>query len=129
METKKKMLVVDDLREFLTMVKAILSKDYEIVTAHNGEEAIELLENGLKPDLIVTDLRMPCMDGHQLIARIRNSKNGYKNLPIVVLSSVDKASERRELLRQGISGYIQKPFHALDLKQNLRTSMQQALAS
>ncbi len=122
------MLLVDDLREFLMMVKHILSQDYEVITAEDGQQAMELLEQGLEPDLIVTDLMMPNMDGYQLIHRIRTMPNGHSHIPIVVLSNVDRASERKRLLDQGACGYILKPFHPDELKENLKESFQRAMA-
>ncbi len=127
MKKKKKLLLVDDLREFLMMVKHILSQDYEVITAEDGQQAMELLEQGLEPDLIVTDLMMPHMDGYQLIAKIQAMDNGRNRIPVVVLSNVDRASERKRLLDQGACGYILKPFHPDELKENLRESLKNTL--
>ncbi len=129
MENKKKMLIVDDIREFLLLVKVVLSRDYEIITADNGQHAMELIEHGYEPDVIVTDLRMPKMDGYQFISRLKALGNELKDIPVVVLSSVDIATERHALFQLGICGYIQKPFYPNELKEDLHNSIQQSLAS
>ncbi len=123
---KKKILLVDDIKEFRSLLKIILSGNYEVVTAEDGEEALILIESGLNPDVIVTDLLMPRMDGFQLISRIKSS-DPYKNIPIIVLSNMDKNSKKESLSRFGVNNFINKPFNARDLKDGLQRSLQTAL--
>ena len=123
---KKKILLVDDIKEFRSLLKIILSGNYEVVTAEDGEEALILMESGLNPDVIVTDLIMPRMDGFQFISRIKSS-DPYKNIPIIVLSNVDKNSKKETLRKSGINNFINKPFNARELQDGLHRSLSHAL--
>ncbi len=125
---KKKILLIDDIKEFRSMLRIILSGNYEVVTAQDGEDAMDKIEHGLRPDAIVTDLVMPRMDGYELIHEIRKNTS-HKNIPIIVLSNVDKTSKENKLKRSGIAGYIQKPFHARELKDDLSHSLEKAMAN
>ena len=108
------------------MLRIILSGNYEVITAEDGEDAMDKIQHGLRPDAIVTDLVMPKMDGYELIREIRKNQS-HKNIPIIVLSNVDKSTKNRNLKRSGISGYIVKPFHARELKDGLSRSLENAM--
>lgn len=123
---KKKILLIDDIKEFRSMLRIILSGNYEVITAEDGEDAMDKIQHGLRPDAIVTDLVMPKMDGYELIREIRKNQS-HKNIPIIVLSNVDKSTKNRNLKRSGISGYIVKPFHARELKDGLSRSLENAM--
>ncbi len=123
---KKKILLIDDIKEFRALVKIFLSEKFEIITAKDGLEALAYLENGLVPDAIVTDLMMPRLDGYQLISRLKNNKQ-YKEIPVIVLSNIDKHTEREKLQKSGISGYLIKPFSPNELRENLEDMLTKAL--
>lgn len=123
---KKKILLIDDIKEFRALVKIFLSDKFEIVTAKDGLEALAYLENGLVPDAIVTDLMMPRLDGYQLISRLKNNKQ-YKEIPVIVLSNIDKHTEREKLQQSGICGYLIKPFSPNELRENLEEMLTKAL--
>ena len=112
---KPKVLLVDDKNEFRTLLKVILEKDYEILTAYNGSNALEVLNDGFEPDLIVTDLMMPDVDGKSFVTQLKAS-GLYKDIPVIVLSSIDKSMERIELLKLGAEDYLIKPFNPSELK-------------
>ncbi len=124
---KKKILLVDDIKEFRTLVKIILSGNYDVVTAADGEDAWKKIEKGLMPDVIVTDLMMPRIDGYQLINRIKSGE-AFKKIPVIVLSNVDGTKEREALKRQGVSGYIIKPFNTEELREGLSKSLNSVFA-
>ncbi len=123
---KKKILLVDDIKEFRTLLKVILSGNYEVITAEDGEQAIGLMESGLEPDVIVTDLMMPRMDGYQLISKVRGSAP-YSKIPIIVLSNVDRNEKKERLKDTGICTYLNKPFNTAELKEGLGRSLTNAL--
>ncbi len=125
-DMKKKILLVDDIKEFRTLVKIILSGNYEVVTASDGEDAWKKIEEGYNPDVIVTDLMMPRVDGFQLISKIRTGNN-HSKVPVIVLSNVDKPEEMKRLQDQGISGYIIKPFNTDELREGLGQHLTSAL--
>ncbi len=124
---KKKILLVDDIKEFRTLVKIILSGNYDVVTAEDGEDALNMIEGGLMPDVIVTDLMMPRLDGYQFISRMKSDNNTLK-VPVIVLSNVDRATEREKLKEQGVSSYLIKPFNTTELKEGLGRSLISALS-
>ena len=123
---KKKLLLIDDIKEFRALLKIFLSSKYEVVTAEDGLEALSILENGYTPDAIVTDLMMPRLDGYQLISRLK-SGDSHNRVPIIVLSNVDKRKEREELLSKGVCGYIIKPFNPHELQEGLDRKLSEAL--
>lgn len=125
---KKKILLVDDIKEFRALLKIILSDNYEVVTAEDGEEALGLIEGGLNPDVIVTDLVMPKMDGYQLISQVKSSDR-HKRIPIIVLSNVDKPTKQNKLRQTGIFNYLNKPFTAAELREGLGKSISNAFMS
>lgn len=111
---KKKILIVDDKTEFRRLTKTILSKNYEVESAENGVDALSLLQNGYMPDLIVTDLMMPVLGGKDLVEQLKNS-GVFNNIPIIVLSSIDKSNEKIKLINMGASDYLEKPYNPAEL--------------
>lgn len=111
---KKKVLLIDDQKEFSMLLKIFLSKKYTVETSENGLRALARLQNGYFPDVIITDLMMPEVDGKTFIMQIKNS-GAFNHIPIIVLSSIDKSSEKVDLLKSGASDYIIKPFNPDEL--------------
>ncbi len=125
---KKKILLVDDIKEFRALMQLLLSGSYEVVTAEDGREALKIIEeDGCKPDVIVTDLVMPEMDGYQLISRVRGSKE-FKDTPIIVVSNYDKAN-KEELESNNIYSFLFKPFNTHELHNGLGRTLSAALAN
>jgi len=104
----------DDLRSFLT---DILSSKYNVLSASNGREGLEMAE-ARQPDFILTDVTMPEMDGLTMVRNIKSNKH-LSHIPIIVLSA--KASEQDRVLglREGIDDYVTKPFSATYLRQRI----------
>lgn len=115
---KKKILLVDDLKEFAGLIRVFLSREFEVTTANDGLDALHLLHKGYQPDAIVTDLMMPRLDGYQFIHELKEDTT-YQNIPIIVLSGVDKNKAAERLPTEGLSGYIGKPFISRDLFKEL----------
>lgn len=111
---KKKVLLIDDQKEFSMLLKIFLSKKYTVETSENGLRALARLQNGYFPDVIVTDLMMPEVDGKTFIMQIKNS-GAFNHIPVIVLSSIDRSSEKVDLLKSGASDYIIKPFNPDEL--------------
>jgi len=106
---KKVILVADDsptIRKFVSVALSV--KGYEIIACADGMEAIEALPNH-KVDLVITDLNMPNVDGFELITSIRNN-NAYRDLPIIVLSSLGATEDIQRGLECGANSYLVKPF-------------------
>ena len=110
----KKLLLVDDKSTITNLLVQFLSSKYQIETKEDGLEALTWLQHGNMPDMIITDLQMPNMDGLELIKRLKES--GYfKDIPIVVLSSKDSSADRVQCLKAGAEDYIVKPFNPEEL--------------
>lgn len=110
----KKILIVDDRSSISMLLVQFLEKQYEVETKSDGLEALVWLQQGNIPDLILTDLQMPNMDGFELIKRVKES--GYfKNIPVIVLSSRDSSGDRIQCLKLGAEDYIIKPFNPEEL--------------
>src|SRR5258708_21376470 len=98
-EVKKNILVVDDEAQITRVLKTTLSSQgYGIRTASDGEEALQLMK-GWAPDLVVTDLRMPNMDGLELCRRIRSESH----IPIIVFSVKGEETSKADTLDAGAS--------------------------
>jgi len=110
----KRLLVVDDEPNLLRAVAACLkAEDYEVSTARSGHEALMLLANSV-PDLIISDIRMPGMDGYKLARQLRGSPRTAL-VPIVFLTAKDETADRIEGFRVGVDAYLTKPFEPEEL--------------
>lgn len=103
----KTILLVDDSPSIrLTLKTLLLLSDFRVETAEDGEDALGRLRRGLRPDLIVTDLHMPRMDG---LAFTRAARPLLASTPVLLLT-VENRRDQRELARQaGASGWLLKP--------------------
>ena len=105
----KRLLVVDDEAKLLRAVAMCLrSEGYEVITARSGTEALVRLTEA-RPDLIITDIRMPGMDGHALARNLRASPR-TDMIPIIFLTAKDTREDRIAGFRTGVDAYVTKPF-------------------
>ena len=111
---KKKILIVDDRNEFRQLTKTILESKFEVEGAENGIAALAKLQSGYLPDLIVTDLLMPVLGGRDLVEQLKIS-GVWKDIPIIVLSSIDKSDEKIKLIKLGVNDYLEKPYNPAEL--------------
>ena len=113
----KKIVVIDDEQDILEIVKATLkTKGYQLYAADNGEDGWRLIQQN-RPDLIITDLKMPRMSGLELRKRLQASKE-LKDTPIIVMSGIGRETGKGdEFWRTGLKtdDFISKPFDPLDL--------------
>jgi DNA-binding response OmpR family regulator len=113
----KKILVIDDERDVLEVVRSVLkTKGYTVRCAEGGEEGLRQAETE-EPDLIICDLMMPRVSGLEVLKRLRQ-KPKFENTPIIVLSAVGEDSDKPEeywARGLGVDEYICKPFDPLDL--------------
>ena len=110
----KRLLVVDDESNLLSAVAVCLrTEGYEVTTAQSGAEALLRVAETL-PDLIISDIRMPGMDGYTLARQLRSSPR-TDLIPIVFLTAKDQTADRIEGFRSGVDVYIAKPFEPDEL--------------
>lgn len=110
----KRLLVVDDEPNLLRAVAACLkTENYDVSTARSGQEALVHLAESI-PDLIISDIRMPGMDGYKLARQLRASQRTAL-VPIVFLTAKDETADRIEGFRAGVDAYLTKPFEPDEL--------------
>ncbi len=103
-----KILIAEDSPTAVELIKRTLNPlGHQIVIANDGENAERLILDE-KPDLIILDIIMPRMNGFQLCRSLR-SNPGFKDLPIIMITSMDRESDRYWGLKQGASEYLVKP--------------------
>ena len=114
--------IVDDEPNILTSVSiALESEGFSVDTFCNGEEALVGLESK-KYDLGLFDIKMPRMNGNELLIKVRSSKNtNLKNMPVIFLTSKDQEQDEIIGLRMGAADYITKPFSQKLLNERIRT--------
>lgn len=122
---KMRVLIVDDNREFVGLLKEYLEKqdDIEVVgVAHNGIEALEVIED-TEPDIVVLDIIMPYLDGIGVLERLESEEPGRRPL-IVMLTAFGQESITHRVLELGADYYILKPFDLNILTERLRQLFQ-----
>jgi DNA-binding response OmpR family regulator len=109
-------LVVDDEPLYQRLLQINLeTESYEVITASNGEEALEVFTNK-KPDLIIMDIMMPKLDGLATCERIRQ----FSSVPIIMLTAKGEEQDRVKGLNVGADDYVVKPFSATELLARVR---------
>lgn len=115
MPKKKKIMVVDDEENLLILIRDLLdSKGFDVVTAGNGREALEIIENE-KPDLLLLDIMMPGMKGTDVAKKIRETPKTRKTKIVFLTILKSKEINYRTLKKLMILDYITKPFDNNDL--------------
>jgi len=123
-DAKRNILVVDDEAQITRVLKTTLSSQgYGVRTAADGEEALQELKTWI-PDLLITDLRMPNVDGLELCRRVR----AQSRIPIIVLSVKGEESIKVQALDAGADDYVTKPFSVNELLARVRAALRRASA-
>jgi two-component system chemotaxis response regulator CheY len=111
--TMKTILIVDDSATVLMSVKSSLEiAGFKVETASDGEQAMAKIGKGLKPDMMITDINMPKMDGLELI---RQARKILRFTPILTLTTESQQAKRDEAKKLGASGWLVKPVGSADL--------------
>ena len=116
---KRKILVIDDEPSITRTLRAsFLANGYDIRTAHDGIAGLNVLSDW-SPDLIITDLAMPDMDGIELCRRVR----AVSSIPVILLSVQDDTQAKIRALDVGADDYVTKPFSIEELLARVRTAL------
>lgn len=122
---KKTILVVDDFEANTYAVGLTLKQaGYNVFQANSGKEALEYFD-AKKIDLVVTDYKMPEMDGVELIINIRKIP-GYKFVPVLMLTTETNELKKQKARAAGITGWIQKPFKINEFLKTVQKALQQS---
>ncbi|KAF0138473.1 MAG: ATP-binding protein, partial [Stygiobacter sp.] len=116
-------LIVEDNSDVRAYIREQLEADYQVKEAENGEEGM-LMAQGIVPDLIVTDLMMPKVNGYQFCKLVRNDQR-TSHIPIVMLTAKAGFDDKIEGLEIGVDDYITKPFSAKELKVRVKNLINQ----
>jgi pilus assembly protein CpaE len=121
-----RILVVDDTELNLKMVSAILVKDgYEVITARNGFEALELIKSA-PPALAILDVMMPDMDGYTLCERLRKTPITAK-IPIIILTALSGVEDKIRAFDSGADDFLAKPFEPQELRARIKVLLRRVL--
>ena len=115
-------LVVEDNKDLREYQKIILG-DYNVVVAVNGKDALDYLSLNPSPDLIISDLMMPVMDGMQLIEKVKSS-DALRHIPFIMLTAKTNQQVKIKALRFGIDDYLTKPFDEEELRVRIANLLQ-----
>ena len=115
----KKIVLIDDKASIAKVVAIYLSKEYDFTYFENPIKAIEYLNEGNIPDLIISDIRMPEMMGDEFLHYLKNNAF-FKSIQVIILSSEESTTERIRLLEEGAADYILKPFNPLERKVKIK---------
>jgi two-component sensor histidine kinase len=119
MERTRRVLIVDDDRQNLNLLKNMLeSIGHEAELAFSGAEALEKLHPST--DLVLLDVMMPGMDGFEVATRIRNTQ-GYEDIPIIMVTILDSKDDRLRAMESGANDFISKPIDILELRVRVRS--------
>ena len=118
---KNSVLIVDDERSNISMLRFILSSEYTVYASIDGQDAVETAEE-VMPDVILLDIIMPEMDGFAVIAALKNSEK-TRNIPVIFITGLDSREDEEKGLALGAVDYILKPFDAAVVKQMVQNQI------
>lgn len=118
----KTILIVDDEPRYVRLMEAnLISDNYQVLKAYNGEQALDIVANQ-NPDLVLLDIMMPVLDGFTVCERIRK----FSTVPIIVVTVKGEEQDRVRGLDMGADDYIIKPFSATELLARVRAVLRRA---
>ncbi len=117
--TNKKVLIVDDEEGIRESLKLILSDHYDLVLTENGEQAMDILKTAPDIGLVLIDIKMPKVNGLEVLKRIKETRPGLKVIVVTGYKSVETAAESVKL---GASGYIVKPFKSEEILETVKNN-------
>jgi len=119
--SRKKLLLVDDSNTVLMTEKMILGKLYDIVTANNGQEALEKIPVEF-PDLVLLDVIMPKMGGFELCQKLRQQEI-TKSIPIIMVTTRGEEANVEKGFESGCNDYVTKPFSGIELLTKIKNQI------
>ncbi|HET7838833.1 MAG TPA: response regulator, partial [Rectinemataceae bacterium] len=128
MDTKKRILLVDDEQINLEFFEVMLTKlGFQIEKADNGADALDLVKRW-KPDLIILDNIMPRLSGWEVTKIIKTSEEfrDFAEVPIIMFSALDDVKDKVEGLEMGADDYITKPFSVREFRSRVRAALRRA---
>ncbi|GLR12686.1 hypothetical protein GCM10007907_14760 [Chitinimonas prasina] len=121
---RKTILIVDDVKDNIEVTAGLLEQDYGIKVAISGQKALDIVAKQA-PDLILLDVMMPGMDGHEVCRRLKQDE-ATRHIPIIFMTARDQPSDVAEGLELGAVDYVVKPAHPTVLRARVRTHLRLA---
>ena len=115
---RKKILIVDDAETVLLMERMILNREYDLVTARDGREAVAKA-SAERPDLILMDIVMPEMNGFEACRKIREQEN-TSDIPVILVTTRGEPANVETGFQSGCSDYVTKPINSVELLAKIR---------
>lgn len=112
---EKAVMVVEDDKDMVSVIRNVLSETYDVIVAYNGKEALAKIEAGASPSLIVSDVIMPEMTGIDLTKKLKSSPS-FSHIPVILLSAEIPDTLMQESLDNGADAYLEKPFSPKKLR-------------
>lgn len=119
-----KILVVDDEKDVVELLKFLLEKDgYTVITAFNGREALDVI-HGQRPDLVLLDVMMPEMDGYTVQTKLQEDPS-TRDIPLIILTA---KGQLRDVfaMSSNVKAYMEKPFDPKALRLKIKESLHQS---
>ena len=120
----KKCIIVDDVALNIVLAQKMLTPlKLEMNKAVNGQQACEMIRNGYEPDIMILYLMMPIMDGFQVLEEIRSGRCGNKDLPIIILSALNREEDINRAMSLGANDFVTKPIIMNRLVNAVKTAL------
>jgi len=108
-------VVIEDDLAIKTLLAAVLEHNFVVTAFENGLDALSYMQKGYVPDIIISDLNTPRLNGYDLLVQLKAS-NYFKAVPVIILSGKDGSETRIKCLEAGADDYILKPFNPRELE-------------
>lgn len=119
---RKVVLLVDDEVAMVWLLTNYLRDHFEVVTKADGQEALQWLKAGNVPDMIVSDINMPHLNGYDFLKAVK-ADQAWSSIPVIMLSAYEKTSEKIKCFQLGANDYIVKPFNPVELKARISITL------
>ncbi len=114
-QSLQKVIVVEDDIAIKTLLCSVLEYNFQVTAFENGMEALAWLQQGNVPDIIISDLNTPEINGYDLLVQLKVS-SFFSTIPIIILSGEESSETRIKCLEAGADDYIVKPFNPRELE-------------
>lgn len=120
---KKKIMAIDDEKSIRFILENTFKAEYEVSSWDNGLDALNNLQAGNLPDIIICDIEMPQMDGFEFVKQVRAS-GFFDDIPLVMLSGKEDSKDKIKCFEMGADDYLLKPFNPKELKARINRRLE-----